>query len=155
MMDRAMTRILSRMKFATVFILIVSLFFSSCELNLPKISGKIEKHPAVEKVLFIEEEEIDFTNDIKVGIQLKNGGHIVIMHLKSNLKSRYSIITEIGAYRFYGQYYDFENNKQIQGTYIGIKGIEEKIGRPLHSLKDILDNYDTILTIVESEYENQ
>jgi hypothetical protein len=142
------------MKFATVFILIVFLFFSSCDLNLLKIGREIEKHPAVEKVLFIEEEVVDFTNDIKVGIQLKNGGHIVIKHLKSNLKSRYSIITEIDIYHFHSQYYDFKNNKQIQGTYIGIKYLEEKIGLPLHSLKDILNNYDTILMIVKSEYEN-
>jgi RHS repeat-associated protein len=83
------------MKLGTIIFLGISFFFNSCEINLSKIVKQIEKYSVVEKVLFVKEETVDFTNEITVGIRLKNGGNIAIAHLQADLKTCHSLITEI------------------------------------------------------------
>jgi hypothetical protein len=149
------------MRFRIIFILtpiifgILLLVFLSCfgEPDFSKIVRRVEKYPVVERTLFIEPEPRDFKDRVKIGLKLKNGGHIVIRQLEANLKTPYAFITEIGPYRFHKEYYDFENRRKVKGTNIGINELKERVGFSLRSLEDILDNYDNILAVVKDKHE--
>ncbi|MDR0638795.1 MAG: hypothetical protein LBG27_07845 [Spirochaetaceae bacterium] len=149
------------MRFRTIFILIpiifgliLLVFFNYFgEPDFSKIAMRVEKYPVVERVFFIEPEPRDFKDGVKIGLKLKNGGHIVIRQLEANLKTPYAFITEIGPYRFHKEYYDFENKRKVKGTNIGIDELTERAGYPLRSLEDILNNYDNILAVVKEYLE--
>jgi hypothetical protein len=115
-------------------------------LDLESFLRKIEKYPMVEKIIFIEENELDFFNTINMGILIKDGGYIGINNVSVRLKCHKAFLTAIGHYRFYNDYYTGDLNLPIKDWPVSIRDAEELTGIPLRSLKDVLKNYREIIS---------
>jgi hypothetical protein len=121
----------------------------SSNLDLNVFAKKIERYSMVEKVISIEENELDFVNTINIAILLKNGGYIGINNVSIRLKCHNAFFIAIGPYRFHKDFYDPFSKRTIRGNLISIENIEESLEVSLYSLKDVLKNYSTILAAVE------
>jgi hypothetical protein len=134
-----------------IFLVIFNLRKYSSNLDLDEFVKKIEKYPTVERVVSIEENELDFLNTMDIIILLKNGGYIDIRNINVKLGCREAFFMGIGPYRFYKDYYDSDLSCAIKGNIISVRTVEELLGISLRTLKDVLKNYYAILSIITQE----
>ncbi|MDR1972083.1 MAG: hypothetical protein LBQ46_09190 [Treponema sp.] len=134
-----------------IFLGIFNLRKYSSNLDLDKFVKNIEKYPAVERVVSIEENELDFLNTINIIVLLRNGGYIDIRNINVKLGCRKAFFMGIGPYHFYKDYYDSDLGCVIKGNIISVRTVEELLGTSLRSLKDVFENYYAILSMITKE----
>jgi hypothetical protein len=141
-----------------IYILLLSfcLLLSSCLVSPGAIQRKIEKYPAVEEVLSVEDQIENFSQIIGVSVLLKNGGCLIVSELDYKLGGKYLYIDKLGNYYFrVEKLYRYNEREWRWSRYLEIQGrwLEKRIGYPVDSLKKIIDNYDDFLTLVERIYQ--
>jgi hypothetical protein len=133
------------------FLSIYTLRKYSSNLDLEEFTKKIQEYSMVERVVFIEENKLDFINTMNMEILLKDGGYIGINNVTVKLECHNAFFTKIGTYHFHKDYYDTNLKQTVKGNLVSVRFTEKFLGISLRSLRNVLENYYIILLSVENQ----